>query len=114
VTEIRNAAKACVMGRATEHPCPYPATEAIGGRRGGPPVLCAFHAATEPLVLEQEEMAVSLELVRDYLEAAREHPAAGPLVEALERLAAEYAGRFERVDGVMRDLQAAEFRLMRP
>src|SRR5215203_246267 len=44
---------------------------------------------------------------------SRRHPAAVPLVEALERLEADFAGRFERVEKVLQDLEAAEFKLMR-
>ena len=88
MTETREEARTCIMGASTEHPCRYPATEPIGRRGDAPPASCAFHAATEPLVIEQEEMGVSLELVRGYLKGARRHPAAAPLVDALEREAA--------------------------
>jgi len=112
MTEIREATGTCIMGSATEHPCTYPATEPLLARTGGAPTICAFHAATEPLTVELEEMDVSASLVRGYLKGARRHPAA-PLVEALERLEADFAARFERVEKVLQDLEAAEFKLMR-
>jgi len=113
MTETREATGTCIMGASTERPCRYPATEALRQWRDSAPKLCAFHAATEPLVGEAEDMAICLDLVRKYLKGARKHSAAAPLVEALERLETDYAVRLERASGVLDDLKAAEFKLMR-
>ena len=103
----------CIMGASTDTPCPFPATEPVSRWEDRTAYLCAFHAATEPLVGEQDEMGVSLELVRAYLKGARNHPDAVPLVEALERVEADFLARQERVGKVLEDLEAAEFKLMR-
>ena len=103
----------CIMGASTDTPCPFPATEPVARWEDRTAYLCAFHAATEPLVEEQDEMGVSLELVRAYLKGARNHPDAVPLVEALERVEADFLARQERVGKVLEDLEAAEFKLMR-
>ena len=80
-TEERSPAALCIMGSALPHPCPYPATEALPRQSGDDDRrLCAYHAATEPLVEESDELGVSLSLVRAYLKAARRHRATGPLV----------------------------------
>jgi hypothetical protein len=113
MTEIQEATKRCIMRSVTEHPCPYPATEPIMSQPGGAPMICAFHAASEPLIDEFEEMEVSLSLAQTYLKGARRHPAAVALVEALERLEADFSGRLARAEKVLQDLEAAEFKLMR-
>ena len=105
--------KRCIMGASTDTPCPFPATEPVPHWEDRTAYLCAFHAATDPLVEESDEMGVSLELVRAYLKGARNHPAAAPLVEALERVEADFLARQERVGKVLEDLEAAEFKLMR-
>jgi hypothetical protein len=104
----------CIMGRSLPDPCPYPATVPLPHRLGGDDLrLCAYHAATEPLVDESEELNVSLELVRAYLKGARRHGAAGPLVTILERAEADFSEREAVVDKVLADLKAAEYALMR-
>ncbi len=104
----------CVVGRSSERPCPYPATESLPYRfPGDGPHLCAFHAATEPLIEESNELSVSLNLVQGYLKGARRHPAAAPLVKALERIEADLSEREELVDKVLEDLRASERELMR-
>jgi hypothetical protein len=107
------AAERCIMGGSTESPCPFPATEPAPWWSEEEPELCAFHAATVPLADESDEIGVCLELVRAHLKGARRHPAAAPLVEALERLEADFSARRERVDKVLEDLVAAERRLFR-
>lgn len=111
---MRMEQKLCIMGRSTDAPCPYPATESLPHRFGGDEAhLCVFHAATEPLVDEVNELGVSLDLVRTYLKDARDHPDARPLVRALERAEADFSERLELVEKVLDDLNAAEHRLMR-
>lgn len=108
--------KLCIMGRAMENPCPFPATVALPHRFGGDgevPHLCAYHAATEPLVDESEELGMSLELVRAYLKGASRHSAAAPLITVLERVEADFSERMRMVDKVLKDLKAAECRDMR-
>ena len=62
-------------GSATEHPCTYPATEPLMRIwSDDEPVLCAYHAATQPLAEESGELGVCLELVQVYLRGARRHP----------------------------------------
>jgi hypothetical protein len=105
--------KKCIMGASTDTPCPYPATEPVPQWEDTSAHLCTFHAATEPLVDESDEIGVCLELVRTYLRGARRHPAAAPLVEALEWIEADYSARRERVGKVLEDLEAAERMLFR-
>ncbi len=114
MTEQTTERAACMMGRSTPNPCPFPATEALPHRfPGQEPHLCAFHAATEPLVDEQNELAVALELVTRYLEDARGYGAAAPLVALLERAEADFSARLALAEKVLDDLQAAEHKLMR-
>ena len=101
------------MGASTETACPFPATEPLPRWQDSTAHLCAFHAATEPLVDEQDEMGVCVSLVRAYLKGARNHPAAVPLVEALERVGADFSACQERVGRVLENLRVAEFKLMR-
>ncbi len=111
---MKTEQKLCLMGRATDSPCPFPATEALPHRFPGDEArLCAFHAASEPLVDESNELGVSLELVRGYLKGARRHPAAAPLVGVLERAEADFSERLGIVEKVLGDLWAAEHKLMR-
>lgn len=96
MTEIQDATGTCIMGASTEHPCTYPAAEPMHRFARPPetgPELCAFHAATEPLVDESDEMGVCLELVRAYLKGPRNQPCAAPLVEALERIETDFCAR---------------------
>ncbi len=106
--------KICLVAQSTDSPCPYVATESLPHKFGDDaPHLCAFHAATEPLVEESNDLAASLDLLRTYLKGARNHPAAGPLVAALERVDAGLVEREELVDKVLDDLHTAERKLMR-
>lgn len=108
------AGERCSMGRRSPAPCPYPATVALPHRYGDDePCLCLFHAATEPLADESDELAVSGDLLRAYLKGARRHPDARPLVTILERAEADFSERSAVVDKVLADLKAAEYALMR-
>ena len=122
MTENATEQELCIVGASTDSPCPFPATVALPHRRlpEGEDRLCAYHAATEPLVEESNEFGVCLELVRAYLKGARRHRAAGPLVEVLERAEADFSGaeadfseRHALAEKVLNDLRAAERRLMR-
>ena len=106
--------KLCIVGGATDSPCPFPATVARPHRRlpEGEDRLCAYHAATEPLVAESNELGLCLELVRAYLKGARRQRA-GRLVEVLERAEADFLTRHALAEKVLNDLRAAERKLMR-
>ncbi len=110
--ETREATRTCIMGASTECPCPFPATEPVPYWDDEAPMLCAFHAATEPLVKEADALALGLELFKDWEAAARQHDNE-PLLELLERARAEFSVRLERANKVLDDLQAAELKLMR-
>ncbi len=107
--------KLCLVGRSMPDPCPFPATHRLAhlfpGEEGD--LLCAYHAATAPLVGESDALGVSVELVRAYLEDARGYPSAGPIVAVLERTEADLQKREAVVDKVLQDLKAAEYTLMR-
>ena len=113
MTETKTDVGQCIMGRGMEKPCPFPATvrlprhlftEAAG--------ICAFHAATEPLAHEQNELGLALEKIEGYLEEAREDDNV-LLVGALEHLQADFERRMELADKVLGDLNAAEWSLIR-
>jgi hypothetical protein len=110
MTEARTDLGTCAMGSKTARPCPFPATVEM---RGGYYAICAFHAATEPLVGEVNELGVVVELLRGYLKDAREYTAAESLVTALERIEVDFSGRLRLAEKVLDDLEAAEYRLMR-
>jgi hypothetical protein len=112
MTEIREAVGACFMGASTERPCPYPATEPIPRFKDEAPMLCAFHAATAPLCEESDALALGLELFEGWEAEARQHHN-GPALELLKRAHGEFSARLERVDKVLEDLGAAEFKLLR-
>ena len=104
----------CIVGGATDRPCPFPAAHALPhGLPEGEEQLCAYHAATEPLVDESNEIGVCLELARAYLKGARRQAQAGPLVEDLERAEAEFSERHALAEKVLNDLRSAELTLMR-
>lgn len=114
MTEHATELKACLVGRSTDRPCLFPATEVPSYLLPeGEMQMCAFHAAMEPLVEESNEFGVCLELLWDYLKGARSHYAAGPLVEVLERVEADFACRHALAEKVLNDLLAAESKLMR-
>jgi hypothetical protein len=114
MTENTVETKLCLLGRSTESPCPFPATEAPSYMLPeGEPQLCAYHAAQEPLAEESNELGVCLELVRAYLEGARDQSGAGPLIEVLERAEADFSERHALAEKVLKDLREAERKLMR-
>jgi hypothetical protein len=102
----------CIMGAATESPCPRPAIDPVPGWEDETPMLCAFHAAQEPLVDEVNELGVALEKLEAYLNDAREIGAGEQLVRALERIHADFSGRLEIAQRVLEDLDEAH-RIMR-
>jgi hypothetical protein len=77
MTENETGLKLCIMGRVTDNPCPFPATVALPHKLPEGKDLCAFHAATEPIVDETDEFGACLELVRTYLKGARGEPCNG-------------------------------------
>lgn len=113
MTETRTDLGICGMGSKTEHPCPFPATVELPHKFGDGYGLYAYHAATEPLVDEANELGAALEMIEAYLKDAREYTAAWRLVEALERIEADFSARMELAEKVLKDLEAAEFKLMR-
>ncbi len=113
MTENATEQKLCIVGGSTESPCPFPATHALPHRLPEGKDMCAYHAATEPLVEESDELGVCLELVRAYLKGARRQAQAGPLVEVLERAEADFSERRALASGVLEDLREAERALMR-
>jgi hypothetical protein len=123
MTEIREATGTCIVGASSEEPCPYPATEPMRGWRDGAPMLCVFHAATEPLYAESDGLALGLELFEGWEAEARQHHsqqllellerARAEFTARLERARAEFTARLERLNKVLEDLEAAESELMR-
>ena len=103
----------CIVGGATDSPCPFPATHALPDRLPEGEWLCAYHAATEPLAAASNQMVVCLELVQAYLKGARRQHTAGPLVEVLERAEADFSERHALAEKVLNDLRAAERTLIR-
>jgi hypothetical protein len=75
-------------------------------------VLCAFHAATEPLYAESDDLALGLDLLKDWEAQARQHDNE-LLLKLLESARAEFSSRLERANKVLGDLEAAEFKLLR-
>ena len=114
MTENATELKRCIVAGGTGSPCPFPATHALPHRLPeGEEQLCAYRAATEPLVEESNGIGVCLELVQAYLKGARRHADTGRLVEALERVEADFSERHALAEKVLRDLRAAERRLTR-
>lgn len=113
ITENKAEPKLCIMGSSMPSPCPFPATEALPHHFPGDEAhLCAFHAATEPLAGELDELNLSLELLRAYLKGARRH-AVTPLVTILERAEADFSERLGVIEKTLKDLKAAEYVLIR-
>jgi hypothetical protein len=113
MTENATETKLCIVGGSTESPCPFPASVALPHMLPEGEWFCAYHAATQPLADELDELNVSLELVRELHEGARDYPGASPLMQVLERAEADFSARLAHVEGVLKDLRAAEYRLMR-
>ena len=102
--------KKCIMGASTESPCPYPATEPVFRWSDTTAHLCAYHAATEPLVKEYDDLALALELLKEWEEAANEY-GNRPLLEVVFRARRELNQRRELVAGVVEALEAADKKL---
>ncbi len=112
IWEASSKAGTCIMGGKTEHPCRYPATEPVRRWNDGVENLCAFHAATQPLSKEADDLAIGLELFEGWEAQARQHD--NELVlELLEHAASRFTARLSRANKVLGDLEAAEFKLMR-
>ncbi len=95
---------------ATPKPCPFSATVSLPDRLPeNEPQFCEFHAAILPLVDEVDELGVS----QAYLKAARRHPGAAALVAVLEYAEADFSERRGLLDKSLRDLKAAEQKLIR-
>jgi hypothetical protein len=101
----------CIMGACTDTPCPFPATEPVSRWEDSEATahLCAYHAATEPLVEDYDDLSLALELLKEWEEAANEH-GNRPLVDVLFRARLELGQRRELVAGVVEDLESAEKR----
>ena len=112
-TSEPSAAKRCIMGSATDAPCPYPVTDHVPRLSFGEPHLCAYHAATEPLREEENDLNLALELFKEWQKVADEH-SNRPLHDLLLRAQQEFEQRQELISGVLDDLRAAEKRLVRP
>ena len=108
MTETKTETHTCNMGRATDSPCPFPGVV----ERWEGSYLCAFHAATQPLQDESEEMNVALDLLKGYVEDASNN-SAFELVDALKRIREDFAERLSLTDQVLADLREAERRDMR-
>jgi len=75
-------------------------------------MLCAFHAATEPLYAESDDLTLGLDLLKDWEAQARQHHNE-LLLKLLESARAEFSSRLERANKVLDDLEEAEFKLLR-
>ncbi len=95
MTETKTDLGACRMGSAMASPCRFPVTAELPHKFGLGFGLCSFHAATEPLVDELNELGVALEKLEAYLKDARETGHDEQLVTALERIEADFSGRME-------------------
>jgi hypothetical protein len=111
---------ACVQGigvAGASSPCPYPASKPLPRWEDAGPRICDYHAAQQPLIDELDEMGVSLEKLEELLiDARKSHAVTGrgeQLVICLERIKADFSGRFELAKRVIEDLDAAEHALMR-
>jgi hypothetical protein len=113
MTESTTEQKLCIVGGGTDSPCPFPATHALPGRLPEGEWLCAYHAATEPLVEESNTFGVCVNVVRASLKGARRHGDTAPLIAVLERAEADFSERHALAEKVLNDLRTAERRLMR-
>jgi hypothetical protein len=103
----------CSMGRKTDTPCPFPVAERPHRRFSlEPPRLCAFHAASEPLVQEESDLGIALELLDEWQKRADELDN-GPLQHVIVTARQEFGERLALIEGVLEDLHAAEMRLFR-
>ena len=103
----------CLMGRATGHGCPFPVEPAPRWSPHEPPRLCAFHAATEPLVEEENQVGIALELLEEWARRADELDNR-PLQHLIGGARQEFGERLALIEGVLEDLRSAEMRLFRP
>jgi len=108
MTETKTETHTCNMGRATDSPCPFPGVV----ERWEGSYLCAFHAATQPLQDESDEMNFALDLVKGYIKDASNEGSL-VLVDALKRIREDFAERLSLADYVLESLREAERRDMR-
>ncbi len=107
-------AERCVMGASTDTPCPFPATEPLPHHRAADaPNLCAFHAATEPLVEEESDLHMALDELLPEWQKRADELANRPLHDVLWRAQEELEQRLALIEGALEDLAAAERRLFR-
>ncbi len=101
------------MGRSSESPCPFPATEPVSRWSDRVPQLCAYHAATEPLVEEESDLHMALDELLPEWQKRADELANRPLHDVLWRAQEELEQRLALIEGVVEDLAAAERRLFR-
>lgn len=106
MTETMTEVKRCTVGRATDSPCAFVATEPAPHHGGDEPAVCALHAADEPLHDEINEYGLALEKVERYLKKARRDENT-VLTGDLERLEADYRERLDFFYEVTNGLRAA-------
>jgi hypothetical protein len=92
MTEVR-----CIYGQSTDKPCPRPGTVEQPDRLGEGVKICEVHAALTPLTEEVDDLALALEMFKEWDEWARMHDN-GPLVGLLERARMEFTERVELLD----------------
>ncbi len=109
----RDEAERCIVGRSLESPCPFPATEPVSHWGDGVLQLCAYHAATEPLVEEHSDLHMALDELLPEWQKRADELANRPLHDVLWRAQEELEQRLALIEGVVEDLAAAERRLFR-
>ena len=79
---------------------------------GTEPRLCAYHAATEPLVEEESDLGIALELLDEWQGRADELDN-GPLQHVIATARQEFGERLAFIEGVLEALHAADITLFR-
>jgi hypothetical protein len=87
----------CIYGQSTKKPCPRPGTVAQPDRLGEGVKICEVHAALTPLTEEVDDLALALEMFKEWDEWARMHDNE-PLIRLLERARMEFTERMELLD----------------
>ena len=108
MTEQITETKRCHMGRKTDNPCPFVATETVemyASFEDGPHV-CAYHVADNPIHDEIDEYGLALEKLEAYLKGARKNDNR-VLVKDLERLETDYRERLDWLKDLSDRLRAA-------
>ena len=99
--------KTCIMGSRTDSPCPYPVVNHVPRGSLEEPRLCAYHAATEPLVEEETDLNLALDLFDEWEQLAHIRDNR-PLRDLLSRARQEFGQRLAFVERVLEDLQVAD------